>query len=84
MKMIGWECLRGMWIAIGLVALGVFGNGRVLGADTGILAHDAAVDGLKLHYLSAGHGPTVILLHGTRRLRECGGRLFRSWRRSLR
>jgi pimeloyl-ACP methyl ester carboxylesterase len=22
------------------------------------------VDGLKLHYLTAGHGPTVILLHG--------------------
>jgi len=24
----------------------------------------ATVDGLKLHYLSAGHGPTVLLLHG--------------------
>ena len=24
----------------------------------------AAVDGIKLHYLTAGHGPTVILLHG--------------------
>ena len=24
----------------------------------------AEVDGLKLHYLTAGHGPTVILLHG--------------------
>ena len=29
-----------------------------------IAARDAAVDGLKLHYLTAGHGPTVILLHG--------------------
>jgi pimeloyl-ACP methyl ester carboxylesterase len=24
----------------------------------------ATVDGIKIHYLSAGHGPTVILLHG--------------------
>src|SRR5262245_13636591 len=24
----------------------------------------AAVEGTKLHYLTAGHGPTVILLHG--------------------
>jgi F0F1-type ATP synthase membrane subunit c/vacuolar-type H+-ATPase subunit K len=24
----------------------------------------AQVEGIKLHYLTAGHGPTVILLHG--------------------
>jgi hypothetical protein len=24
----------------------------------------ADVEGIKLHYLTAGHGPTVILLHG--------------------
>ena len=29
-----------------------------------IVAKDAEVDGLKLHYLSAGQGPAVILLHG--------------------
>lgn len=29
-----------------------------------ILARDAEVDGVKLHYLTAGHGPAVILLHG--------------------
>jgi pimeloyl-ACP methyl ester carboxylesterase len=37
------------------------------GADTGgqaITSHTAAVDGTKLHYLIAGHGPAVILLHG--------------------
>jgi pimeloyl-ACP methyl ester carboxylesterase len=33
-------------------------------AETGILARDATVDGVKLHYLTAGHGATVILLHG--------------------
>ncbi len=33
-------------------------------ADSGIASKFATVDGLKLHYLTAGHGPTVILLHG--------------------
>jgi pimeloyl-ACP methyl ester carboxylesterase len=33
-------------------------------ADTAIASKYATVDGLKLHYLTAGHGPTVILLHG--------------------
>lgn len=29
-----------------------------------IAARDAEIDGVKLHYLTSGHGPTVILLHG--------------------
>ena len=29
-----------------------------------IASRDATVDGVKLHYLTAGHGPAVILLHG--------------------
>jgi pimeloyl-ACP methyl ester carboxylesterase len=29
-----------------------------------IAARDAAANGLKLHYLTAGHGPAVVLLHG--------------------
>ncbi len=29
-----------------------------------IAARDAEVNGIKLHYLTAGHGPAVILLHG--------------------
>lgn len=33
------------------------------GAET-IAAKTADVDGLKVHYLTAGHGPTVLLLHG--------------------
>jgi pimeloyl-ACP methyl ester carboxylesterase len=33
------------------------------GAST-IQSKYAAVDGTKIHYLTAGHGPTVILLHG--------------------
>jgi len=31
---------------------------------SGIMEHDAEVDGVRLHYLRAGHGPTVVLLHG--------------------
>ena len=35
------------------------------GADQGAIAsRTASVDGAKLHYLTAGHGPTVILIHG--------------------
>src|ERR1700731_2663478 len=34
-------------------------------ADTGaITSHDAEINGVKLHYLTAGHGTPLILLHG--------------------
>src|SRR5438445_661865 len=33
-------------------------------ADDAIDARMAVADGLKIHYLIAGHGPSVILLHG--------------------
>ena len=29
-----------------------------------IASHKAPIEGVKLHYLTAGHGPTLILLHG--------------------
>ena len=32
--------------------------------ETAIASRAATVDSVKLHYLTAGHGPTVILLHG--------------------
>jgi len=32
--------------------------------NVAITSRDAEVDGVKLHYLAAGHGPAVILLHG--------------------
>jgi pimeloyl-ACP methyl ester carboxylesterase len=34
------------------------------GASLPIASRIATVDGLKLHYLMAGHGPAVVLLHG--------------------
>src|SRR6266481_7746131 len=33
-------------------------------ADNGIVSRTAEIDGVKLHYLTAGHGPPLILLHG--------------------
>src|SRR5438477_6660466 len=33
-------------------------------AQSAIASRTASVDGVKLHYLTAGHGPAVILLHG--------------------
>src|SRR5437899_7305081 len=33
-------------------------------SDTAIASRTAEVDGVKLHYLTAGHGPPVLLLHG--------------------
>jgi len=32
--------------------------------DKNIVSRTAEVDGVKLHYMTAGHGPTVVLLHG--------------------
>ena len=37
---------------------------RTQAAAEAIAARTAEVDGVKLHYLTAGHGPAVILLHG--------------------
>src|SRR5437773_5523139 len=34
------------------------------GAPEAITAHDAKIENMQLHYLTAGHGPAVILLHG--------------------
>jgi pimeloyl-ACP methyl ester carboxylesterase len=33
-------------------------------ADTNIVSRTAEIDGVKLHYLTAGQGPAVVLLHG--------------------
>jgi pimeloyl-ACP methyl ester carboxylesterase len=33
-------------------------------ADPGISSHYKEIDGIKLHYLTGGHGPALVLLHG--------------------
>ena len=49
-----------------LIAAIAFLFGILLNAanENEIASHDATVDGVTLHYLTAGRGPTVILLHG--------------------
>src|SRR2546426_4059548 len=37
---------------------------RAATGDTAIISRTADVDGVRLHYLTAGHGAPVILLHG--------------------
>jgi pimeloyl-ACP methyl ester carboxylesterase len=39
-------------------------SARADASDQAIASHDAEVDGVKLHYMTAGHGPSLILLHG--------------------
>jgi pimeloyl-ACP methyl ester carboxylesterase len=46
-----------------LVAL-LFSTPLSAKASDAIVSRKAEVDGTQLHYLTAGHGPTVILLHG--------------------
>lgn len=40
------------------------GLSQAYGAEDSIAARDAKVDDVQLHYLTVGHGPAVILLHG--------------------
>src|SRR5215831_7797650 len=44
----------------------LFGSLSMIAQTTGveISSHFSTVDGVKIHYLTGGHGPTVILLHG--------------------
>jgi pimeloyl-ACP methyl ester carboxylesterase len=44
-------------VSSGVIVQPAAGNGV-------ILAKDAEAEGVRLHYLTAGHGPTVILIHG--------------------
>src|SRR5258708_21456161 len=53
--------------ALGMVVLFLFSAtslARTSSAQEMIVSRFAVVDGVKLHYLTAGHGPTVILIHG--------------------
>ena len=46
----------------GIVAIAATPNAR--GAEADIASRSKNINGVELHYLTAGHGPTVILLHG--------------------
>ncbi|MFZ0283996.1 MAG: alpha/beta hydrolase [Terriglobales bacterium] len=47
-----------------VIFLSVVFSARANAGDGTIAARDAVVSGVKIHYLTAGHGPAVILLHG--------------------
>jgi pimeloyl-ACP methyl ester carboxylesterase len=59
--------ILGFWlgvVAVGLVSLLAAEPGVARPTDEAIVSKTADVGGLKLHYLTAGKGPAVILLHG--------------------
>jgi pimeloyl-ACP methyl ester carboxylesterase len=67
-----WNLHRGLALLALLLStpLAVYAQSTANGSSTpstkpgAILSRTAEVDGVKLHYLTAGHGPAVILLHG--------------------
>jgi len=52
------------FVVIGFALLVGADSSSARSASDAIASQTAAVDGVKLHYLKAGHGPAVILLHG--------------------
>ncbi len=62
MKRVFYFCLPE---AFGLFCLFLFATPSYAAlTDKTIASRTAEIDGVQLHYLTAGHGPTVILLHG--------------------
>jgi pimeloyl-ACP methyl ester carboxylesterase len=55
-------CMR--VVTLGVLSFFVFLSGISAAATEAIASRTANVNGVKIHYLTAGHGPAVILLHG--------------------
>ena len=53
-------CRVGLSFAFALFSASIYGEP----ADKSIVSRTAEIDGVQLHYLTSGHGPAVILLHG--------------------
>jgi len=56
-----------LWIGSLAVCMGLLAaaeSAMARPADEAIASRTAMVGGVKLHYLTAGHGPAVLLLHG--------------------
>src|SRR5216683_2161821 len=49
---------------LAVLSVWLTGVERAAAAESTIHSRTAMVEGLKLHYLTAGHGPAAILLHG--------------------
>jgi pimeloyl-ACP methyl ester carboxylesterase len=57
-------CVLRLGVGVLTICLSVAALSANALGDDAIMSRDAAVEGGKIHYLAAGHGPTVILLHG--------------------
>jgi pimeloyl-ACP methyl ester carboxylesterase len=60
-RLLGFSLLR---LAAGFVAFTLLAAASSLGQQAGIASRSASVDGATVHYLTAGQGPAVLLLHG--------------------
>jgi len=60
----GWTFHTCIGVVLLLLSVSVPGSAQTPAAGNAISSRTADVAGLKLHYLTAGHGPAVILLHG--------------------
>jgi pimeloyl-ACP methyl ester carboxylesterase len=49
---------------LGLFVVSTLFSATVHAAASDIASRDATVEGVRLHYLTAGHGPMVVLIHG--------------------
>jgi pimeloyl-ACP methyl ester carboxylesterase len=54
----------GLFLAVTVAAIGQTTLGRAKPGADAIASRFGEIDGIKIHYLTAGHGPAVILLHG--------------------
>jgi len=54
----------GLLLAAAVAAIGQTKPGQIKSGPSAIESRFGDVDGIKIHYLTAGHGPAVILLHG--------------------
>ena len=58
------KCTPAFSLRLLLLALLLAPVMRAAEADNAINSHTVEIDGIRLHYLTAGHGPAVVLLHG--------------------
>ena len=58
------HALRLFMFALACLFTGLVAIANATSPDAAIDSRTAEIDGLKLHYLTSGHGPTLILLHG--------------------
>jgi hypothetical protein len=56
--------LLGRFLAVSVAAMSQTKSSQAQSGPDAIESRFGEVDGVKIHYLTAGHGPAVILLHG--------------------